>query len=391
MQNQYFYRLGHQPKISQAEFSFLTRDKDFEDDHDYILSDSYLDIHTTGSLVYAGKNLKVWQKDIQDISVEEVCRFLKIYIETAITAGDNLKKLGLVLPEAWHARVLSTAKAAGAKKINIIPFDKNLNYGHWKQTKNWLLFFGYKDSVVLGRVTHFSDQEFWQNLDTRLPAGEMSRGLINLKLARTLLNLTDKKIIWDPFCGHGRILVSGIDLKSEFFASDVDADELKADVVANFDYATNYWAKYGFWQRDDKEPTLAKLAEVFTLDATQVSYKHFAKELDLKNMAIVTEGYLGKNFKMQPSRQQIEKEWEVMETLWRKTILEAKKQNITEIIFCLPFYQHNQAKLLPDFISRILGGSGYESTDFGGQNFLLYSRKDSFVGHYIVKLVKFLD
>jgi hypothetical protein len=391
MQNQYFYRLGHQPKLSQVEFSTLTGDKSFEKDHDYIISDSYLDIHNTGSLVYSGKILKIWNKDVQNIAVEEVCRFIKQYIETAIAGGENLKKLGLSLPIDWHSRVLSTAKAAGAKKINVIPFDKNLNYGHWKQTKNWLSVFMYQGSVVLARVTHFSDQEFWQNLDTRLPAGEMSRGLINLKLARTLLNLTDKKIIWDPFCGHGRVLVAGVDLKTEFYTSDKDAEKLKADVEANFEYAKNYWSKFGFWQKDNKEPVVADLKKVFTLDATQISYQHFPLDMNPNSIAIVTEGYLGKNFKTQPSRQQMDKEWELLEKLWRTALLEAKKASISEIVLCLPFYQLNQNKYLPDFIGRILGGTGYETIDFGGQDYLLYSRKDSFVGHFIVKLVKNLD
>jgi tRNA G10 N-methylase Trm11 len=386
MELKYCYKLGHQPLLSFEEFKFLTKAENIQIESDHLLSDTFIDVQDTGGLIYGCEILKTWHKKIELISVEEACRFTKQYLINLKDQDQAIKKLGILLPESWKGRVLSSTKAAGVKKVNLLSSGQVLNYGHWKQTKNWLIFLELGDKTILGRILNYSDQEFWQNLDTDLPAGEMSRGLINLKLGRSLVNLASSQTIWDPFCGHGRLVLAGLDLKEEFHSSDIDAQVLIEDLAKNYDFAADYWRKYGFKQRPDHNQNLAKLHPVFDLDFAKLdTITDISKDI-LSKTSIVTEGYLGKNFKMPPNQNEMQQEWKNLEQLWKSAITQANKLAIPEIIFCLPFYQVRDRQFLPDFVASLIMGTDYKFADFEGKNYLLYSRKDSFTGHYIVKL-----
>lgn len=375
-QFQYFYKLGHQASLGRSEFSFLSKNIDFLYDSQWLFSNNLIKVKQTGSLIYSGEVVDFWSKD--DFRDKLLLKSIENYLNKQETP---IKKLGLVIPKDLHPQALEICKKNGVKKINLLSFGQLPNYGHWKQAKNWIILFSFQDKIILGHILDYVDQQFWAILDSTLPKGDISRGLINLKLARTLLNFTDKKIIWDPFAGHGRVLVSGLDIKTEFYLSDIGGESLKNEALENSSYATQYWQNKSL-----EENNVGRLKDIFLLNAENLKDAKFLSNVDISQIAIVTEGYLGKNFKHLPSQNEIKKEWEALAITWKLLIKEAFELKIPEIIFCLPFYQVKNVKFIPDFLAKLILETDYKYNQLSDKDYLMYSRPNAIVGHLILKI-----
>lgn len=380
----YFYRLGHQPHMGVEEYHALTGDvsNTFISDQ-WLLSNQSAEVHQSGSLVYGGEILGVWKiTDALPILVENT---LIDYIQSQ----PLIKKLGLGLGKFDTDRLFNRLKQLGVKKINRLANTIYPNYGHWKQTKSWFIVFTFINEegmhVALGKINAYSDQEFWQELDSGLPVGDMSRGLMNLKLARTILNLTNRQVIWDPFAGNGRVVVAGLDIKEQFYTSDIDGDQLALSVAQNVEFATRKFAQHQRRFHPDQEQKLAVLQEHIALDARNLTQASFVSEFDLSRTAIVTEGYLGKNFQYSPNAKEIDNELVYQRELWTSVLDAAQHVGIQEIVGCVPFYPGQN--IIPEFIQEIATGKKYTIIHFHNTPYLLYSRPKSNVGHCIFRLL----
>lgn len=375
----HFFKLGHQSNIGIAEFEFQTQSQDLVFDSQWLLTNTYFNPISTGSIVYGGKVVGSW--DLRSDFENNFYQSLLDFLSDESDSTSKFKKLGLAFPEWLQEKSFKIAKRQGAKKINLLKSRDLPNYGHWKQTKNWLISFEFNGRLFLGHILGYSDQEFWNILDTNLPFGDMHRGIMNLKLGRSLLNLTSKNTIWDPFCGQGRLIMSGLDRKESFIASDIDY--LEDQVRENYEFSYDFFQKN---YRSADKLDIAKLTTTFTADAGKDNQKKLPTNLNLQNIAVVTEGWLGYNFRKQPTQIQIQNEFQNIEYLWEKVLYEFKTMGISEIIFCLPFYKQDGEFIFPNFIFPIIQKNGYKSTFFGAKNYLLYTRKDSIVGHFILKI-----
>ncbi len=387
MNNNFFYRLGHCKDLSTTEYRFLSGDKNYKLVGDFLLGEKELNVNLAGSLVFGGKILFSLPKN-QDggLNVINLKNKLK---ENLIKIREEDKKIGIAVFTRFKDLCFEVTKKTGFKKVNLLPNPQKLNFGHSKKTKKWIYSFDYKDEVVFGLITTFSNQEFWTDLDTNLPHGDMSRGIINLKLARSLLNLTDKKKIWDPLAGQGRILVSGMDLKTEFWASDID-EVCISDIRENYEFGENYWKEKGRHLKTEDQ-NLAKLISAFDGDVTQKeTVKKMGKIIQDENLAIVTEGFLGQNFKSRPSLEEIKTELKKVSEMWIKFFyLIQEKTNIQEVVFCLPFYKYKRELVTWKEVESELLNLGFKLVDFNsGQKMIFYSRRDSFVGHLVLKAIR---
>mgnify|MGYP003731411763 CR=1 FL=1 len=262
------------------------------------------------------------------------------------------------------------------------------NFGSWKSLKQWFLVIPLNDYWLVGRVDTYANQEFWSVLDLELPHKSLKSGIINLKLARSLLNLTKKSVVWDPFCGQGRLIVAGLDLKQKFLASDI-ATNCILETQLNYLQAKQIWSKN--WQYFHLNGNFLP-AELVTevLDARTLSKsKNFDTSSDL---AIVTEGYLGTNFTQPPSLQNIQTELQKLIELWSEVIAQASQLKISELVFCLPVYlrsKESKQKVWPQFQDLLIKKTNYRLCYLCNQKpGILYSRPKSLVGHWIVKLVQ---
>lgn len=406
--------MGHQQEVGLAEANFLGVSTGFTESS-WLFSNNYINLETTGSLVFGGRIERTWSNGYR-LGEEEFYQVLKESI-TKYVQTNPTKMGGLVVPFKWQKKCLAIAKAAGIKKVNIQAIPTIPGYGHWKNAKVWWILVQEKGLVWLGRIEQMANQEFWSNLDMNLPKGDMARGIINMKFARTLLNFTEKKVIWDPFAGHGRVILAGLDMKQRFYASDINPQNLNDEITENYDFAVNcynqeFLRKFRLLNPPEKMvvqegekpkiltpelPQLANLATPFQLDASGLAavklekspaYNEQLSKEDFSQMAIVTEGYLGFNFKGQPLPVQMSTEWEKIQKIWEKMLSSAGQLGIGEIIGCVPFYQVDNKRLLPPFISKLEAIGGYHLQVINnGKKALEYSRPQAFVGHLVLKFV----
>jgi len=117
------------------------------------------------------------------------------------------------------------------------------------------------------------DYEHWIKKDRSMPFANAKAGILPPKIARSMVNLVplnpDGKLLVDPFCGSGRVLVEAAELGYKVAGSDILESQCK-ETNANLQY-------------------LGFDADISLLDATHLSDK-FKNSID----AIVTEPFLGK-------------------------------------------------------------------------------------------------
>jgi hypothetical protein len=364
----YFYLLGHCPDLSEAEYLSVAggvEGFDYERLGDFLISDTLIDVNLTGSLVMCGEIISTSQKPSELIeSVEE-------YL-----SQNKIREIGLNINQIPKNQLYEVAKNY-CKRVNII--NVLPNFGHWKSTNNWLITIFANKTLYLIRLKSYSDQGFWNTLDSSIPCLDMSRGIINLKLGRSLLNLSKSQNIWDPFVGQGRIPIAGIDLKQKFISSDMDETVMK-DLEKNYKFANHFWTR----QRFNKIVT-EKVANIETPFVCDVTTFDNSENLNLADFSIVTEGFLGKNFKSQPEERDVMMQSKFVSEMWVKFFENIKDSPIKEVVGCLPFYPQFDIPNY-DFLSKL---DGFDQVELlPNQKFIEYSRDRTFVGHLIFKVNK---
>ena len=378
----YFYKLGHCQDLAIEEYSFLTGDRSYIVDRGWLLGKVLVNTNLTGSLVFGGSVLGL----VSQNDFSKVLELLKFELLAFREANPEIKKLGVHLPKKYLSDALVLAKKSGFKKVNLAA--KVPNFGSWKHVRTWFLVISFRNQWLIGKIDTYSNQELWSLLDQNLPHRNLKPGIINLKLARSLLNLSKKLTIWDPFCGQGGLLVAGLDLKQNFLASDILSSCL-LQTQENFIEAKSIWQKNWKHLNFNHDFSPANLVTEI-LDARHLSLsKHFGF---FKELAIVTEGYLGDNFTRPPKLLDAHLEFQKIRDLWSQVILQASKLRVTELIFCLPVYLQiqttNSKPLWPKFQNELIKNTCYRFYQFTNQKSgILYNRSNSYVGHLIVKLI----
>lgn len=369
---EYFYHLGHQSGLSEYELQALysqTHNTAWEGINDRVWAvGSPIDTPKWGSIVFDGE---VISSSLNfDILESDAHAYLK-------ENPEGLKKIGIWFESKKESHnLISQIKKYGYKNVNVLPGFKNIQYGHWKSCKHWFIIFRLKDTFYFGKIKNMADQQTWTIIDESLD-GDMKRGLMNLKLCRTLLNLAHNNIIWDPFCGHGRIATAGLDLDKQFISSDLDRSCLQ-DVQRNFDEASFHWKK--------RHPINSTLLEVWQQDAQD--HEKLSEMLSSLNLvgnqvSIVTEGYLGVNPGRYLTQEEMTNQWTHIKRIWINALMNYAKVNIPEIIFCIPSYatRNSSAFLKAQWLEQVVKESKYTLIKR-----LHYSRRDSYVGHEIIIL-----
>lgn len=118
---------------------------------------------------------------------------------------------------AKEADILSTAEI----------FHNHLDI--WPNAEFNIVPFG--DSLLLARTVSVQNPNDWSKRDFGIPAPDAHSGMLPPKLARMMLNLRIREIwekrdireiIYDPFCGNGRVLLEAAFLGLDFVGSDTD-------------------------------------------------------------------------------------------------------------------------------------------------------------------------
>jgi hypothetical protein len=362
------YRLGHCTELAIEEFKCLTGGGKIEVVDQWLFSDQVIDTNISGSVVFGGEILQKYNKS--ELKIEILHEFLSQYIQSN---KETVKKIGISLPTKFSKNFLGVAKKAGAKKINIIK-DQLPNYGHKKSVKNWLVITEIQHDVVVFSINSYSDQQFWSELDQKLPNNDMKRGIINIKLARSLVNLTKNSKLIDPFNGVGRLAISSLDKQKIWRLSDIDK-VCEEQTMTNLEAANYLW-------KIKKNIITQDTITISTFDAKKIS----ELEIDLSDFSVVTEGFLGFNPGRMLRDNEIKNEYDKLKDLWTQVLQSCQTKGIKEIIFCLPFYNITKKPITPDWIFEIAEQTNYNVNDLNGKKMILYKRAETKVGHAIIKL-----
>jgi len=404
----FFYQLGHCKDLSLAELSQnITLSGETKIQANYLLAQDYLPAHQFGSIPFSGIvldeflaidfNLDIFIQILQKKFLKTDFNFPQS-LHNLTSGSSKSKKIGLsILDLKMNFRIqqkwLQTLKKIGFKKVAII--QNTPNYGHFKQQKNWIIIQKIQNKILVGYILDYFDQQFWAQLDSKMPKLDMDRGIINLKLGRSLLNFSKTKNIWDPLAGQGRILIAGKDFEKQFVASDSDMTVLP-ELNKNWK-----WADYFFprkIQYQEKVLPASKLQASFVWNISDNENLKLVKN-ELQNLeqipSIVTEGFLGTNYQNSINPKLFQTEFETISKLWQKAFVNFAELEIPEIIFCLPYLvkSNKQEIWYLQSLENILSDTDYQTVNLANfkqqrQSFILYAREKTHIGHQIWKVKK---
>lgn len=215
-------------------------------------------------------------------------------------------------------------------------------------------------------------------------------GMLPPKLAQMMLNIClgneeatpqdglsrkSEIFVWDPFCGSGTINIEAILMGHKNYGSDLDADRVK--------YAQENYIQMAEHFRFDPST-----AVFFDSDAGKISAR--IKTSAPQSLWVVTEGYLGKNFRNAPTAGDIQESKKVVLSLWAKVFEVWEKLGVEGACFCLPNWQTGgRALSVVDRVMEYARKSGYKLVPLDKKNTTyVYSREGAHVRREILKVVK---
>jgi hypothetical protein len=374
----YIYRIGHSYDLSISEYRALSSTIELWSQQNWLGSDQLLDTNQTGSLVFGLSNIKLLDNKEINADRSQFIDYLAGHPELV------QKKLVIATNILLTKKILIPLKAMGYKQINLIPNNALPNIGHFKQKSTIVCFFKLDNQTsFLGTVSSFANQQIWNDLDTNPNLQDMDRGMINFKLARTMLNLLNNKdYVWDPFCGLARNMLAGSGLSKDWLLSDIDGKckelvDQNAEFLVGINSQYNYFASIPSYQ-------------FFPLDIRDYdqAYKLYSKRnYSNRPYSVVTEGYLGSNLASKYNRQDPDKQIETVTQIWQKALANLAKLQIPEIVLCVPWYKLKSGIIFPDYFLPLVAKSDYEIIQLlPDKNYILYAREATTVGHGIFKL-----
>lgn len=287
----------------------------------------------------------------------------------------------------------------GASVRLVLPEFNSLSLASVVVTKNLLLLKGAEicilaktNTIFVAKTLQVQDFEDYGRRDYQRPVRDEKQGMIPPKVAQIMLNLSGCKqneTILDPFCGIGTIIQEGLLLGFRMIGSDINKVAIKGS-EQNLEWFRNRYkvspGKYG----------------VEVCDAMQVA--SLIEKSGQKVSAVVTESTLGPIYIKYPKPEEIAKNFNDLERLYKKSFEEYGKflPEKSRIVMCIPAYKktRDSYETLPslDFIT----GLGYNLVDIippvlaNKMDFLkltnrktaIYDRKDQIVAREIVVFEK---
>lgn len=196
MNYKYFAFAGHESTLTEAEFIKHNIDYTIENYQDYkvFFIDKNVNCNNFGSVIFSGKVLKTIED--REISINTLFDTIKENIESKIVNVFSSFNTKIDIKEI--------KQGTKAKSVNIRS-NQFPNHGHLKSADNFIISKTKSGEVYLLKITSYTDQNLYKFIDENLPNNDLKKGIINLKLAKSLLNLANNSTYLDPFAGYGRV------------------------------------------------------------------------------------------------------------------------------------------------------------------------------------------
>ncbi len=290
----YFFILGQNPELSLLELQSFFPDADFNQVDDFCVSLDLEEfnpaefINNTGGTVKILKTLNTTKEEqklesiIKELSVAE-----KPHFAISEIGRDHLPK---TTPEAIKEQLAQQ----GIKSRFVEGSRHGLSAAvllHQKKVREIYLV-QTKDHLYLAETMAVQNIDEWSKRDRQKPYADRKKGMLPPKLARIMVNLArqksyahldeqaknnseltanSSKLLYDPFCGTGTVLIEAHLSGLNIIGSDIDTDAVLG-TVRNLE-----------WMGIENP-------QVFVKDVTQVTLQDLKTKVDL----IVTEPFLGK-------------------------------------------------------------------------------------------------
>ncbi len=239
-------------------------------------------------------------------------------------------------------------------------------------------------TVHVGLTTHVQNADAWSARDYGRPARDDENGMLPPKLARVMVNLArveDGQTLLDPFCGSGTVLMEAALATG---AQAIIGSDVAEKQTLSSEKNTAWLVEQGILTNKDRERIRA-----FHSDVKKIA-DHKLPSID----RVVTEGDLGPPLRGSESQKQLDKNKELIETLWRETLraLHPMLSKGARLVVCWPSFKTSHG------LSRVnmnddLSGLGYRLINplDGWDNTeapLIYHREGQRVARRIVVMEK---
>lgn len=217
--------------------------------------------------------------------------------------------------------------------------------------------------IYIGKTLAVQNIDDWSYRDRGKPFAQHRRGMLTPKVARMMLNLAgpeQDKLLYDPFCGTGTVLLEAALAGYSLMGSDLDEEAVKG-TRDNLEWlATNY--------------QLQPKSRLFQADATGVNPKPVPE-------VIVTEPFLGK---LTPKPNQIPNITKGLVKLYTGTLKNWASwlKPGSKIIMVFPRFTASNSPSVWDRLIDKLGELGYTTT----LEPVIYARPGAVVQRQIVRL-----
>jgi len=227
------------------------------------------------------------------------------------------------------------------------------------------------NDALIGYTLTVQNIEAYAKRDFEIPYPDATSGMLPPKLAQTMVNLAvqDGKtgVVYDPFCGNGRVVMEACLMGLEAFGSDISEEKIKAS------------AENLAWAGQSKDL-------VWVQDATQSgALAKIKARVKAKDLYIVAEPYLGRPLRAPLTESEAE-EWLAelgalytdFFSVWSKSELKPKRMIV---VFPKAKKQGGSTVSLYQTLIDRLTELGYTSSVLA-----CYERPDSFVARDIVQV-----
>ncbi|MFC1640753.1 TRM11 family SAM-dependent methyltransferase [Patescibacteria group bacterium] len=386
-----FFQLGQNQALSLAEVIQVIPDKvEFdtnmafsENASNSLKTDLFGGIIRIGSIIKEDVTISSIPEDISSYAKTSDTKYifgLSVLNNSKLVSSQELVKVGI------SAKKLLRKDGARVRYVNTERDKIELSAG--SVIKNKLFSKGNEFVVVarggqlhLGITTSIQDVDDYARRDEERPCRDPKLGMLPVKIARIMINLSgadqEQKLL-DPFCGLGTILQEGLSKGLKVYGSDIQEAVIRK-----------------------AEKNLKWFAESFDPPSSSYYLKK-ANAIEVNSAwkngidTIVTEGFLGRSFRISPTDAEVSKEFTRLEKIYIPFLKSARlglmKPN-ARIVIAWPYYPKNNENQYAPWLDTVRD-LGYNQLDIlesyrniPGYNMsrksFLYARKKAFVGREI--------
>lgn len=413
MKKKYAFILGHNPLLSIAEVLsvFNYRPEIVACDRDFLIleADVFPSFYPDdlGGIIKFGEVYEAAARDtlfsaatnvVKDFCTEHEIRDKLIYAVSVYGKEKKVQKELLLEIKNESAYFISGKRRFLNKRTDKNPAEAFLNSEGIYEKGVDLMCCEKNGTFYLGVGLWSQNIDSYAYRDMKRPHRDSRNGMLPPKLAQSLLNLSrgedGDEPVWDPFCGSGTVLMESLLQRRSCIGSDY------SETMVKHSEANVGW----LLTQLQYERSSDVLYDIYAEDVMNI--RHVPVLHGKRPKVIVTEGYLGKNFRgLHPTREEAYDEQKHITEIWTAFFAFLREQGgDMDIIATFPIHILSDGKFLRfREIFSIARKNGFDPVpllpntsridkqmrgSYTPEGTILYVRGEQFVGREVIKFAK---